>query len=599
MPLAAGTRLGPYEVVEPLGKGAMGEVYRARDSRLGRDVAIKVLPDRTAASADALARFEFEAQAVAALNHPNILALHDVGSAAGVAYAVTELLEGNTLRERLVREGPLPPRRALDMAIQFAQGLAAAHAQGFVHRDLKPENLFLTTDGRVKILDFGIATHASTSPAASAADTRLATQDGLLVGTVGYMAPEQARGLPASAASDIFAFGLVVHEAITGSNPFDRPTAADTMTALLRDDHASLVGRPGVPPVAARLIDRCLEKRPEDRPDSLRDVALFLQVSSDPAPEGTAEERTVATARIRALARRSLAAVATLLVILTAASWAYVRTRGLRAAGDAMTSDLTRAVNVVGRAQQDRLGRLLLSARLVASFPQLKALFETSAPTVRDFLTNYQRGNLDTPLLIALGPEGYIVARGDDASGAASETGETWLKSLRASGDAGVITLDGKPYHAAVASAEAGGTIFGSILAAAPIDNAFAQMLREATEDEVVLLDVRGVAGASLRSGQVPWDSLPAFRAAVAGRAGPVPFAINGTRVSAVEVPLGRDPEVAAVVLAAGDDVTGSYRRTEYGILLIGAAGFLILLGVGLTAIKRIERSRDQDAARS
>jgi hypothetical protein len=580
MPLVSGTRLGPYEVAEPLGKGAMGEVYRARDARLNRDVAIKVLPEHTAQSPDALARFEFEAQAVAALNHPNILALHDVGAAAGIAYAVTELLDGETLRARIEREGPLPPRKALDLLIQFAHGLAAAHAQGVVHRDVKPENLFVTGDGRLKILDFGIAAHVPSSEAASAAETRVGTQDGVLIGTVGYMAPEQVRGMPASTRSDIFSFGLVAYEMLTGSNPFDRGTAAETMAAILRDEPRSLVGVPGVPAVAARVIDRCLEKRPEDRPESLRDLALFLDAAGAQGshPSSAAGQTT----DVRRWAHRGLLAMCALLAIVTALAWGYVRSRGSRAAGEAVAADLARAEQAVLRAQQDRLDKLRLNARLVASFPQLKALFDTDAPTIRDFLQAYQQRNRDTPLLIALDLQGFVLARTDDSPG--RDAAPNWLGALRAAGDAGLIAIDGRPYHAALSSAEAGGTIFGSIIAAAPLDSAFAQSLRDITEEEVVLLDANGVPGTSLRTGQSPWESLPAFREGKLANGAADVMSDFGAR----EIALATEPAVSAVVLASGDDITGSYRGIASGILMIGTAAMAILLAAGLTVIRRI-----------
>ena len=589
MPLVSGTRLGPYEVIEPLGKGAMGEVYRARDSRLGRDVAIKVLPEHTASSPDALARFEFEARAVAALNHPNILALHDVGSTAGVSYAVTELLAGETLRDRLARDGALPPRKALDVAIQFAQGLAAAHARGIIHRDLKPENLFLTADGRLKILDFGIAVYQPSSSAATAAETRISTDHGVLIGTISYMSPEQVRGEPASASSDVFAFGLVVHEMLIGSNPFQRPTAAETMATILRDDAPSLTTVKGVPATVARVIDRCLEKRASDRPDSLRDIAFFLDAAAG-ATTATPTSSTAESAEAsRQTARWRLMAICALIGSLTLASWLYVRAGLNRAVDDAITADLARAGDVVARAQQERLGRLRLSARLVASFPELRALFGTDALTIRATLVDYQTRNPDAPLLIALSPAAEIVARGDEESGVVKENGDAWLKILRATDDAAVISVDGRPYHAAVASAEAGGTIFGAIIAAAPIDNVFAQILREATEDEVVLLDTRGVAGTSLRSGQVPWDSLQAFRNAVAREGSTNALTIGNAQYTAKEVLLAKDPEVVAVILASRNDVAASYRGVDSGVLLIGMMGALIVLVAGSLVIRRMK----------
>jgi eukaryotic-like serine/threonine-protein kinase len=207
--LSSGTRLGPYEILSPLGAGGMGEVYRARDTRLERDVAVKVLPENLIADADALARFEREAKSVAALSHPNILAIHDFGRDRGIAYAVMELLEGDTLRERL-DGGPIPQRKALDYALQVAQGLAAAHDRGIIHRDLKPQNVFLTRDGLVKILDFGLVARRpvdATRP--SNADNAL-TQQGTIIGTVGYMSPEQVRGAAADHRSDIFSLGALL-----------------------------------------------------------------------------------------------------------------------------------------------------------------------------------------------------------------------------------------------------------------------------------------------------------------------------------------------------------------------------------------------------
>ena len=229
--VSPGTRLGPYEIVAPVGAGGMGEVYRARDPRLARDVAVKVLSESLARDPQALSRFEREAKAVAALAHPNILAIHDVGTHDGVAYTVTELLEGETLRSRL-EVSALPWREAVQIAMGIAKGLAAAHSRGIVHRDIKPENLFLTSDGRVKILDFGVA---RVTAAASDGETSLVTQTeaGAVVGTAGYMSPEQVRGAAVDAASDIFSLGCVIYEMIAGRRAFVRDTPAQTMTAIL------------------------------------------------------------------------------------------------------------------------------------------------------------------------------------------------------------------------------------------------------------------------------------------------------------------------------------------------------------------------------
>jgi len=275
-----GTRLGPYEIVALLGAGGMGEVYRARDTRLGRDVAIKVLPAEFASDPDRLRRFEQEARAIAALNHPNILAIHDIGTHEGAPYIVTELLEGESLREKLTGS-PLPPRKVLGVAIQVASGLAAAHEKGIVHRDLKPENLFVTSDGHVKILDFGVAKLAPrrAQPDGAVLPTVVGgTDPGLVMGTAGYMSPEQVRGLPVDHRSDIFSLGCVLYEMVTGRRAFDRATPADTMAAILSEEppEPSNLAVP-VPPALFRVVAHCLEKRPEDRFSSANDLSFDLQ----------------------------------------------------------------------------------------------------------------------------------------------------------------------------------------------------------------------------------------------------------------------------------------------------------------------------------
>ena len=236
MPLATGARLGAYEIVAPLGAGGMGEVYRARHLALGREVAIKVLPDRLAHDEAALARFTREARMVAALSHPNILAIHDFALEGRVPFAVTELLDGETLRRAMGR-GPLPWRRAAEVASAIAEGLAAAHAKGIVHRDLKPDNVFLTTGGGIKILDFGLAHPLPVAAAGVDDDTAgVITQPGVVMGTVAYMSPEQARGGGADPRSDLFSLGCVLYETLTGERPFDRLNTADTLAAVLREE---------------------------------------------------------------------------------------------------------------------------------------------------------------------------------------------------------------------------------------------------------------------------------------------------------------------------------------------------------------------------
>jgi eukaryotic-like serine/threonine-protein kinase len=293
-----GSVLGRYRILAKLGEGGMGEVYRARDERLDRDVAVKVLPQAVAADAERLSRFEREVKVLARLEHPNILTIHDFGVEAGsaaragrpIAFAVTELLVGQTLRERL-GEGPLSPRRAVEIAAAVADGLVAAHDQGIVHRDIKPENLFLTAAGRVKILDFGIAKLAQSDPGdRSTILTRaVSTGAGVIVGTVGYMAPEQLRGLPVDHRADIFAFGCVLYEMLSGRQAFRRDTPADTMSAVLHEQVPPLdrLGGEGMPPALQRVVDRCLEKSASDRFQSGRDLAVALaavQPVAGPAP---------------------------------------------------------------------------------------------------------------------------------------------------------------------------------------------------------------------------------------------------------------------------------------------------------------------------
>src|SRR5947208_9669708 len=290
MSLSAGTRLGPYEILGPIGAGRMGEVYRARDPGLNREVAIKVLPERLAGDPQALARFEREARAVAALSHPNLLALYDIGHSDGTAFAVFELLEGETLRSRLAA-GALPQRKALEIALQIARGLAAAHARGVVHRDLKPENLFLTRDGHLKILDFGLARQTSavdlaeqktmgqepeavTTPWDPSGVDGL-TEPGMVLGTAAYMSPEQVRGRAADFASDLFAFGAILYEMLAGRPAFRRDTPLETMTAVLREEPPDLPA--SIPTALDRIVRHCLEKNPEARFHSASDLAFQLE----------------------------------------------------------------------------------------------------------------------------------------------------------------------------------------------------------------------------------------------------------------------------------------------------------------------------------
>ena len=303
MALRNETRLGPYEIVSPIGAGGMGEVYRARDPRLGREVAIKILPASFSSDASRLHRFEQEARAAAALNHPNILAVFDLGTQDGSPYIVSELLEGATLRERL-RTGPLPVRKAIDYAQQIARGLAAAHDRGIVHRDLKPENIFVTDDGRVKILDFGLAKlHVSEGPESSDALTQTVHSDpGTVLGTVGYMSPEQVRGKPADARSDLFSFGAILYEVLSGKRAFHGESAAETMSAIAKEEPPDLTEtNRNVPPALERIVRHCLEKNPSERFQSARDVAFDLETVSGTSQAGVRVQPLPASFRWRKL----------------------------------------------------------------------------------------------------------------------------------------------------------------------------------------------------------------------------------------------------------------------------------------------------------
>ncbi|HKF41964.1 MAG TPA: protein kinase, partial [Thermoanaerobaculia bacterium] len=290
MTIPSGTRLGPYEVLAPIGAGGMGEVYRARDTRLDREVAVKVLPGSVASDPEAVARFEREARAVAALSHPNILSLHDFGAQAGVVFAVMELLEGRTLGT-LLEEGPLPPRRAGAIAREVAEGLAAAHSKGIVHRDLKPENVFVSKEGHAKILDFGLARdlRVSAKEDTSAPTERPLTEPGAVMGTVGYMSPEQVRGLPLDHRSDVFSFGAVLYEMLSGSRAFRKPTSAETMTAILKEEPPELASSSGLASSLDQVARRCLEKNPESRFQDTRDLVFAIEMASERATRSGAQ----------------------------------------------------------------------------------------------------------------------------------------------------------------------------------------------------------------------------------------------------------------------------------------------------------------------
>jgi serine/threonine protein kinase/Tol biopolymer transport system component len=322
MALTSGTKLGPYTIASSIGAGGMGEVYRARDARLNRDIAIKILPASFSADPDRLQRFAQEARAAAALNHPNILSIFDIGDQPDAPYVVSELLEGETLRDRL-RNGALSTRKCIDYGRQIASGLAAAHEKGIVHRDLKPENLFITNDGRVKILDFGLAkiTRPESGEVPGDAPTQqVATDAGTVMGTVGYMSPEQVRGKHADSRSDIFAFGAILYEMLSGKRAFHGDSAADTMSAILKDDPPDLTEtNRNISPALERIVRHCLEKNPAERFQSARDVAFNLEALTDVSSSSRGGVRAIPEEP--SLRRWLLPSVAAVLVL---ASWAAI-----------------------------------------------------------------------------------------------------------------------------------------------------------------------------------------------------------------------------------------------------------------------------------
>ena len=328
MPIAPDTQIGPYKIVALIGSGGMGEVYKAHDTRLRRDVAIKILPASFTNDPDRLRRFEQEARAVAALSHANIVSVFDVGEANGVHYIVSELLEGESLRERIPAAG-LAVRKATELAVQFANGLAAAHDRGIVHRDLKPENIFVTKTGQVKILDFGLAKlRRGDAPEAGQAEqtathfTAAHTDAGQIVGTAGYMSPEQVRGDAVDHRSDIFSFGSILYEMLCGQRAFKRNTGAETMTAILNDDPQDFPSRSSaaaIPPALERIVRHCLEKQPAQRFQSAHDIAFDLEsVSSVSSSTATT---SAAAARRRRWLVPAIAAVALLAAGAALGAW--------------------------------------------------------------------------------------------------------------------------------------------------------------------------------------------------------------------------------------------------------------------------------------
>ncbi len=416
MNLTSGARLGPYEIVSPLGAGGMGEVYRARDSRLKREVAIKVLPQAFSLDADRLRRFEQEALATAALNHPNILAVFDIGTSEGSPYVVSELLEGETLRERL-RGGSIAVRKTLDYALQIAHGLAAAHEKGIIHRDLKPENLFLTKDGRVKILDFGLAklTQIEAGAHTSLPTMTHATEAGVVLGTAGYMSPEQVRGTAVDARSDIFSFGAILYEMLSGKRAFHRDTAADTMSAILREDPPELnETNRNVSPALERMVQHCLEKNPEQRFHSASDIAFDLEHLTG-VSGSTARVAAVAGGRPQGKLLAAVAGVLGLGVVMLGLGW-WLGSRGSGPAAMAEYQQITFRTGSIGNARFTPDGSIVYSAAWDGGEEQLY-MSRTDDPGSRELgikdaeLLSISKGG-ELAILLRMAPHGGYARSG-------------------------------------------------------------------------------------------------------------------------------------------------------------------------------------------
>jgi Flp pilus assembly protein TadD/TolB-like protein len=383
MTISAGTRLGPHEILSPLGAGGMGEVYRAKDSKLKRDVAIKVLPQSLAVNPDALARFEREALAVAALSHPNILSIFDFGTQDGLSYAVMELLEGETLRGKL-DAGPISQKQAVDYALQVARGLSAAHEKGIVHRDLKPENLFVTKEGHVKILDFGLAKRIEQQKFGdeTSAPTESPTEPGVVMGTMGYMSPEQLRGLAVDHRSDIFSLGAILYELLSGRKAFRRDTAADTMSAILKEEPPELSESGlNISPALDRVVRHCLEKDRADRFQSAKDIVFALSEASGQVTASGAQPAAGSALK------RKIVVVAAVMAVLAIAVAMLVRVsprgREIKALPETKRLAILPATDLTGRADGRQLcdGVSISLGVKLQSFPGV-AIMRPSGPAM-------------------------------------------------------------------------------------------------------------------------------------------------------------------------------------------------------------------------
>jgi serine/threonine protein kinase/Tol biopolymer transport system component len=382
MSLSAGTKLGPYEILSQLGAGGMGEVYRARDTRLAREVAIKVLPEGLARNADRLERFEYEARLLSTVNHPNILAIHDVGREGDLYYLVSELLEGQTLREKM-SGGPLSQRRVTEYAVEIARGLAAAHEKGVVHRDLKPDNIFVTKDNRVKVLDFGLAkqtgAESSLTPENATMTGPTPTQPGTVMGTVGYMSPEQVRGQIVDHRSDIFSFGAILYEMVSGKRAFKGDTSVETMNAILKEDPPELSESDlNIMPGLDRIVRHCLEKEAGLRFQSARDLSFDLESLSSVT---SASKTAVAPPRSRAWLRPAAIFAIPLVLVAIGAFWAG---RGAQTTSNPLFTRLTFRGGHVGAARFSRDSHTIVYSAAFGSEPLQLYTTSPDAPQSRE-----------------------------------------------------------------------------------------------------------------------------------------------------------------------------------------------------------------------
>jgi eukaryotic-like serine/threonine-protein kinase len=465
MPLIAGTKVDGYEVLGLLGAGGMGEVYRARDSVLKREVAIKVLPPVVSRDPDRLRRFEQEAESAAALNHPNILAVYQLGTFRDAPYLVSELLEGHTLRE-LLQRGPIPIRKAIDYGVQIARGLAAAHDKGIVHRDLKPDNLFVTKDGRVKILDFGLAKLTQRAPESGSGGptlTHQGTEPGVIVGTVGYMSPEQVRGQAADSRADVFAFGAILYEMVVGKRAFTKPTSAETMSAILNEEPPAVSQTSqNCPPGLQRVVHRCLEKTPEQRFQSASDLAFALEALSESGVSGT----TSSPAPIQRKTRKPLLWSAGLVATLALAACAYfvvVRRERAPRLGISEYTQLTHSGHAAGVSGTDG-SRIYLDRGIwypieqvavsggeiepVLSVTLAKPMLNDVSPDGSTFLVqSYAAGVSPTPPLYTVkilgGTHRYLA----DVAGAIWSPDGKFILYVAADGDFHIMRSDGTDAH--------------------------------------------------------------------------------------------------------------------------------------------------------